>query len=58
MLTQKDLDSLDEVLEAYRRCRSQLEGVGHPEARPNRELAAAQLTEMWLRFARSVEENN
>lgn len=58
MLTKKDLDSLDEVLEAYRRCRNELENVGLFESRPNRELAAVQLTEMWLRFARSVEESN
>lgn len=58
MLTQKDLDSLDEVMEAYRRIRGQLENTAIFETRSNRDLAAAQLTESWLRFARQIEKSN
>jgi len=58
MLTQKDLDSLDEVMEAYRRIRAQLDNTSTFETRANRDLAAADLTKAWLQFAREVEKNN
>jgi hypothetical protein len=58
MLTKHDLATLDTVLEAYRRCRDQIESVSTADARPNRDLAAVELTKAWLSFAMEIEKNN
>jgi len=58
MLTKHDLESLELVLEAYRRCRDQIEVVSTADARPNRDLAAVELTKAWLNFAMEIEKNN
>jgi hypothetical protein len=56
MLTRKDLESLENVLEAYRRVRNEIDRVG--DANINRDRVATELTKAWLEFGRQVEKSN